>query len=115
MFVMTLAGTRQWGIKRAIKHAKEQQNRHTPTDEKKIDTPKCPLRIMLFEHDMVSITWHTKNTPPKQPFWHMYLVVPCAHGIQKNEFSTLKIGGGGSKNQKANSIHPHLCVAIYTF
>ena len=30
---------------------------------------------------MVSITWHTKNTPPKQPFWHMYLVVPCAHGI----------------------------------
>ena len=25
---------------------------------------------------MVSITWHTKNTPPKQPFWHMYLVVP---------------------------------------
>ena len=30
---------------------------------------------------MVSITWHTKNTPPKQPFWHMYLVIPCAHGI----------------------------------
>ena len=30
---------------------------------------------------MVSITWHTKNTPPKQPFWHLYLVVPCAHGI----------------------------------
>ena len=30
---------------------------------------------------MVSITWHTKNTPPKQPIWHMYLVVPCAHGI----------------------------------
>ena len=30
---------------------------------------------------MVSITWHTKNTPPKQPFWHMYLVIPCAHEI----------------------------------
>ena len=30
---------------------------------------------------MVSIKWHTKNTPQKQPFWHMYLVVPCAHGI----------------------------------
>ena len=30
---------------------------------------------------MVSITWHTKNTPPKQPFCHTHLVVPCAHGI----------------------------------
>ena len=33
-------------------------------------------------HIMVSITWHTKDPPPpKQPFCHMYLVVPRAHGI----------------------------------
>ena len=30
---------------------------------------------------MVSITLHTENTSPKQPFCHMYLVVPCAQGI----------------------------------
>ena len=35
----------------------------------------------IFAEFMVSMTWHTKNTPPKQPFWHVYLVVPCAHGI----------------------------------
>ena len=35
----------------------------------------------LFLYFMVSITWHTKNIPRKQPFWHMYLVIPCAHGI----------------------------------
>ena len=36
------------------------------------------INVTVF---MVSITWHTKNIPPKQPFYHMYLVVPCAHGI----------------------------------
>ena len=58
---------------------------------------------------MVSITWHTKNTPPKQPFWHMYVVVLCAHGIEKKEFSTLKIGGGGQKTRKTIP-YTHTCV-----
>ena len=35
--------------------------------------------VHAFGALMVSITWHTKNTPPKQPFCHIYLVVPCAH------------------------------------
>ena len=41
------------------------------------------LRIVRMEGSahMVSITWHTKNTPPKQPFCHTHLVVPCAYGI----------------------------------
>ena len=50
--------------------------------------------------NMVSITWHTKNTSPKHPFCHMYVVILCAHEIRKNEFSNLKMGGDGQKTMK---------------
>ena len=39
----------------------------------------------------------------------MYLVILCAHGISKNEFSTLKIGGGGGQKIKKLVPHTHTC------